>query len=253
MSVNDQDIQMTPGNGSGGKINVEKMGLRERKRLETYLRIEDKATQLFLEKDYDSVTLEEICEAAMVSRRTFFNYFQSKEHVAVGTIPVGLKDEDYQRFEEMEVPEGSSLSHELTTIMATGRLAHAQRIRENSINPELSKTLSERRVELLRRNPALGMSKLSNFEKTRLKLVEAVLKNLEKHPEHRILPGRSARDEARIVVTATTLILWAASTLNSEKSEPYLTEHGTNQTAADFATVLAAMNATPIFPEHRDN
>ena len=53
-------------------------GRRERNRLQTTLAIEDVATRLFLEHGVDAVTVEQICEGADISRRSFFNYFESK-------------------------------------------------------------------------------------------------------------------------------------------------------------------------------
>lgn len=223
------------------------MGLRERKRLETYLRIEDKATALFLERNYDDVTLEEICEAAMVSRRTFFNYFQSKEHVAVGSTPVSFGEHDYDAIRDIEVPEGSSLSYELTRIVANARVKHARSIEQSSINPRLTEQLSERRMELLRRQPSLGLSKLSAFEKTRNKLAEAIVDNFGKFPEHRMLPHRSATQEARLVVTSTIMTLWAASILPSEPTSAYLTEESVDTTASDFAAIYAAQSERSFF------
>src|SRR3954467_4373410 len=54
-------------------------GLRERKKDETGEALRAAALRLFLERDPSTVTVNDICEAARVSRRTFFNYFESKE------------------------------------------------------------------------------------------------------------------------------------------------------------------------------
>ncbi|WP_432864786.1 TetR/AcrR family transcriptional regulator [Microbispora rosea] len=54
-------------------------GLRERKKAETREALRAAAIRLFLEQDPSTVTVNDICEAARVSRRTFFNYFESKE------------------------------------------------------------------------------------------------------------------------------------------------------------------------------
>ena len=224
------------------------MGLRELKRLETHLRIEDKATELFLRRDYDDVTLEEICEAAMVSRRTFFNYFQSKEHVAVGAAPINFSSFNFQQIENLRVPEGSSLIHELSSIVAKVSVNHAASMEAGSIHPELSAELRKRRIELLRRTPSLGMSKLSTFEKTRNQLAIAVTKNMEAHPEHRMLPHRSLAQDARLVVTSTTITLWAASILPMEPDAAYLTEQSVDTTASDFAQIFSAMTVSSLFP-----
>jgi AcrR family transcriptional regulator len=54
-------------------------GLRERKKIETREALRAAALRLFLEHGPSAVTVNDICDAAQVSRRTFFNYFESKE------------------------------------------------------------------------------------------------------------------------------------------------------------------------------
>ena len=60
---------------------AERPGRRQRKATETRLRIFRSALQLFGERGFGNVTVEEITEAADVGKGTFFNYFDSKEHV----------------------------------------------------------------------------------------------------------------------------------------------------------------------------
>lgn len=59
-------------------------GLRERKRAATRIAIEHIAIDMALERGYDRTTVEAICSAGMVSHRTFFNYFGSKEGAFLG-------------------------------------------------------------------------------------------------------------------------------------------------------------------------
>jgi AcrR family transcriptional regulator len=57
-------------------------GLRERKRAETAARITEEALKLFVARGFEAVTLDDIAQAAGISRRTVFHYFESKEDLA---------------------------------------------------------------------------------------------------------------------------------------------------------------------------
>ena len=58
--------------------------LRDRKRLRTRDTLERAAVDLVLRDGVEHATVDAICAAADVSSRTFFNYFDSKEHAILG-------------------------------------------------------------------------------------------------------------------------------------------------------------------------
>lgn len=59
------------------------IGLRERKKLQTREALHRAAIRLYVERGPEAVTVNDICEAVGVSRRTFFNYFESKDDAAL--------------------------------------------------------------------------------------------------------------------------------------------------------------------------
>jgi AcrR family transcriptional regulator len=61
--------------------HLKQMGRRARRAAETRVRIFRSAMRLFAEHGFPSVSIEDITEAADVGKGTFFNYFESKEHV----------------------------------------------------------------------------------------------------------------------------------------------------------------------------
>jgi len=66
---------------AGGQADAPEAGRRQRHAAETRLRLFRCALQLFAKRGFSSVTVEDITESADVGKGTFFNYFESKDHV----------------------------------------------------------------------------------------------------------------------------------------------------------------------------
>lgn len=62
-------------------------GLRDRKKQQTWNDLRDAGLRLAVERGYENVGVDEIAAAANVSKRTLFNYFDSKEDLLFGPDP----------------------------------------------------------------------------------------------------------------------------------------------------------------------
>ncbi|MDA0179856.1 TetR/AcrR family transcriptional regulator [Solirubrobacter phytolaccae] len=62
-------------------------GLRERKKQATRIAIRDAAMRLFAEQGFTATTIDQIANAATVSRATVFGYFATKEDIVFGDAP----------------------------------------------------------------------------------------------------------------------------------------------------------------------
>ncbi|MCT2589422.1 TetR family transcriptional regulator [Streptomyces sp. N2-109] len=68
--------------GTAQETASERLPLRERKKLRTRQALIDTALEMFTERGFDGTTLDQLCDAVEVSKRTFFRNFLSKEDVA---------------------------------------------------------------------------------------------------------------------------------------------------------------------------
>ncbi|WP_446750634.1 TetR/AcrR family transcriptional regulator [Streptomyces sp. WZ-12] len=77
--------------GSAGAEGDAQLPLRERKKRLTRQRISAVATELFLTRGFDDVTVAEVARAAEVSTMTVFNYFPRKEDLFLDRIPEAVE------------------------------------------------------------------------------------------------------------------------------------------------------------------
>ncbi|MGW2256375.1 TetR/AcrR family transcriptional regulator [Streptomyces sp. NPDC001780] len=75
-----------PGRGRAPKRAPAGPPLRERKKRRTRQALIDTALELFTRHGFGGVTLDELCDAVEVSKRTFFRNFTSKEDVAMAPL-----------------------------------------------------------------------------------------------------------------------------------------------------------------------
>ncbi|WP_223693639.1 TetR/AcrR family transcriptional regulator [Leifsonia poae] len=65
-------------------MNESAISTRERRKAETALGLKSAARRLTIERGLGGFTIEELCDEVGVSRRTFFNYFATKENAVIG-------------------------------------------------------------------------------------------------------------------------------------------------------------------------
>lgn len=108
-----QSPTLTAAPGSENLPHLQGMGRRQRRAAETRLRLFRSALQLFAERGFANVRVEEITEAADVGKGTFFNYFESKDHVlgVMAEIQLGKVREALALAEDPEQTTYSVLHH----------------------------------------------------------------------------------------------------------------------------------------------
>ncbi|HIW34927.1 MAG TPA: TetR/AcrR family transcriptional regulator [Candidatus Paenibacillus intestinavium] len=81
--------------------------LRETRKQDTKEHIFMQAIQLFKEKGYEGVTVQEIATACGIAKGTFFNYFSKKEELLLylGESQLQLLDQNSKNYREIEDPK----------------------------------------------------------------------------------------------------------------------------------------------------
>src|SRR6185503_13680000 len=94
------------------------VGRRQRRAVETRMRLFRCALALIAERGFPNVTVEDITEAADVGKGTFFNYFESKDDVlsVVAEIQLGKVREALQEAESAKNSIHATLRHLLQRV-----------------------------------------------------------------------------------------------------------------------------------------
>jgi AcrR family transcriptional regulator len=147
------------------------MGLQERKRRAVRTELSDVALTLLTDRDFESVTIDEMAAAAGVSRRTFFRYFASKEDVVFAFL-----DQWAMRLWE-EIVARPPEEDPVTAVQHSFRqLVAAYEGRSLAL------------VRLVRQTPSLRAQEHINREHLRLGVVEALGRRLGVAPQRDLRP-----------------------------------------------------------------
>nr|WP_314844768.1 TetR/AcrR family transcriptional regulator [uncultured Microbacterium sp.] len=71
--------------------------LREQRKRETSRSLTEEARRLTSDRGFAGFTVEELCGEVGVSRRTFFNYFESKENAVLGFAVIDSRQQDLEQ------------------------------------------------------------------------------------------------------------------------------------------------------------
>ncbi|CQD11134.1 conserved hypothetical protein [Corynebacterium striatum] len=174
----------------------EEMSLREQKRLETRLRIEDAATSLVDKRGFSATTIEEICEHAGISRRTFFNYFDSKDSAVLGSPSEMLSDDQRTYFLKTPTEDLLHLTVELIKNHMRGHHANHE--------------IAERRRRIAG-DPDAAAASLSRKRAKSSEIAELIKLRLEKSPELSLYPDVLPETEALLIGAIVREALWIAT------------------------------------------
>jgi AcrR family transcriptional regulator len=157
-------------------------GLRERHRRRTAAEIEAAALELFGERGFEAVTVDDIAAAADISRRTFFRYYAGKEDV--------LFHEHPRRLQELaEAFSARPAGEPALTALRQAMLSLAS-------NVEQDRERRLRRLRIIHDSPALQAGSLGRQQKWEQAISELVAQRLGVDPAADLRPA---------VVASTTL------------------------------------------------
>lgn len=165
-------------------------GLRERKKRERGQALRQAALDLALENGYTNVTVEDICERCGVSRRTFFNYFTSKEEALLGRSDTVFDVEDQPAIEAFEAggPRGkllTDLQHLLASVVRT-RLNKREEMHQYH--------------QLMKQDPSLMQAQMSRMGNNERLFREMIQRRLDQAAGS---TGTPAADETPTAASAT--------------------------------------------------
>jgi AcrR family transcriptional regulator len=166
-------------------------GLRERKKAETRQGLMTAAVRLAEELGPERVTVEAIAEAAGVSPRTFFNYFQSKEDAIVGVSPT----ETIELLEDLAARPADEAPFDSLRAMA---LAAAARL-EAKADDMMA------RHRLTQAHPSLAMRRAARFTEVERLLAEVIAErtglDVDRDP-YPMLAASAALSAIRVAMSA---------------------------------------------------
>ncbi|MCR2825589.1 TetR/AcrR family transcriptional regulator [Microbacterium sp. zg.Y909] len=165
-------------------------GLRERKRRAAKRAMERAAVDIAYDEGVSAVTVDRVCEAAMVSRSTFFNYFSSLEQAIFGS-PLSYDPE---------------LTEEILSQHPDDLVLAASLIVMESVRGQADDEVTRRRFALFAREPGTTSRVSWASHQSREGLIAVVAAWLDRHPERARLTDADHQTEARLTVAFSIML-----------------------------------------------
>jgi AcrR family transcriptional regulator len=198
-------------------------GLREQKRRATRRALQVALLEGALERGLENVTIDEVCRAAQVSPRTFFNYFASKEEAIAGAPgPVEVPPGELDRF----VTGTRDVLTDLVAMIAANI--------DDSDDVEVHRL----RKQVLEREPQLLGMRVAETQRFHRMAVEVTARRLRADAER----AGGAPDEDAIVQRAALVVLVAAA----------VTRHGWSRWVATGGTPSLGSAVLAGFDDFQD-
>lgn len=208
----------------------EELSLRETKRRATRAAIEEYATTLVAEHGFDAVTVEDICAEVGISKRTFFNYVDSKETAVFGDPPRLPTEAERKEFLSNRHP---NLLDALLGLCATTVLS------SQLLDSPRSTEILRRRKEIRHRNPELILQRHASFHEIHLELRALLQEYYRIHPDS-MVTGSPAEQEASTLlsIASSSLQLGYMSWLNGNDNSPTALSNACTRALSDITTLI---------------
>ncbi|OZG62422.1 TetR family transcriptional regulator [Bifidobacterium lemurum] len=187
----------------GDAPSTDMMGLRERKKLQQRDAIERAMLTRVLELGYDRATIEDVCDDVGISKKTFFNYYHSKDAAILG-IRHELPDEGdiARRLGPPDADRGSNYLDTLVDVMMLGF----------STMPANGETAALRK-QVIRKMPQMMFHSHRMTLELQHRISRVLRTYLQERPDRRVFAGSPADDGEDAALDDE--IMLAASTATS--------------------------------------
>lgn len=193
---------------TAGAVGTADQGLRARKKRATRAAIERTLLELVLERGYAAATVDEVCARVGVSKKTFFNYYASKEAAVRGDV-MAFPTADQVRAALAGKPAGEGYLETVVSLLGLDE-GHP------GGDPELARL----RSEVLATMPQLlyqGHRELARAQKT---ICETLADYLENHPAERLMSDVPVGEEAVVAASTAVSAIRIRSVIAARRREP---------------------------------